>query len=79
MGNMYDVFQGRLRSIGDSQGHENTWTFKNTNGVLEEYMLKNIRDATMPKEAWDTITSIFSKKNDTILQFLENELLSLTQ
>jgi len=79
MGNIYDVVQARLGSIGDSQGRENTWTSKNTNEVREEYMLKNIWDATMPKEAWDTIASIFSKKNDIILQFLKNELLSLTQ
>jgi len=58
MGNMYDVVQARLGSIRDSQGRENTWTSRNTNGVLEEYMLKNIWDATMPKEAWDTIASI---------------------
>lgn len=61
MGNMYDVVQARLGSIGDSQGRENTWTSKNTNGVLEEYMLKNIWDATMPKKH-ETSLLVFSQR-----------------
>ncbi|KAL0461223.1 UNVERIFIED_CONTAM: hypothetical protein Slati_0009900 [Sesamum latifolium] len=32
-----------------------------------------------PKEAWDTFAKFFSKKNDTKLQFIESELLSVAQ
>ena len=31
------------------------------------------------KEAWDTFVMLFSKKNDTMLQLLENKLLSISQ
>ncbi|KAJ0094619.1 hypothetical protein Patl1_15059 [Pistacia atlantica] len=42
-------------------------------------MLEHIRDAKTPKEAWDTFVTLFSKKNDTRLQLLKNELLSMAQ
>ncbi|XP_071718487.1 uncharacterized protein [Rutidosis leptorrhynchoides] len=47
--------------------------------TVEEDVLEHIRDASTPKEAWDTFTKLFSKKNDTRLQFLESEMLSVTQ
>ena len=47
--------------------------------TIEEDMLEHIRDAKTPKEAWDTFTKLFSKRNDTRLQLLENELLSVAQ
>ncbi|KAM0971568.1 hypothetical protein ACFX2I_019359 [Malus domestica] len=47
--------------------------------TIEEEMLEHIQDAKMPKEAWDTFVTLFSKKNDTRLQLLENELLSMAQ
>ncbi|XP_071729425.1 uncharacterized protein [Rutidosis leptorrhynchoides] len=47
--------------------------------TVEEDVLEHIRDAATPKEAWDTFTKLFSKKNDNRLQFLESELLSVTQ
>ncbi|XP_050156247.1 uncharacterized protein LOC126630164 [Malus sylvestris] len=47
--------------------------------TIEEEMLEHIRDAKTPKEAWDTFVTLFSKKNDTRLQLLENELLSMVQ
>ncbi|KAJ0098856.1 hypothetical protein Patl1_21563 [Pistacia atlantica] len=47
--------------------------------TIEEEMLEHIRDAKTPKEAWDTFVTLFSKKNDTRLQLLENELLSMKQ
>jgi hypothetical protein len=39
----------------------------------------NIRDVKTPKDVWDTFAKLFSKKNDTRLQLLESELLSITQ
>ena len=47
--------------------------------TIEEEMLEHIRDAKTPKEAWDTFAKLFSKKNDTKLQLLESELLSVAQ
>ncbi|KAM1808410.1 hypothetical protein ACFX11_031301 [Malus domestica] len=47
--------------------------------TIEEEMLEHIRDAKTPKEAWDTFVTLFSKRNDTKLQLLENELLSMVQ
>jgi hypothetical protein len=28
-------------------------------------VFEHIQDVSMPKEAWDTLSSLFSKKNDT--------------
>ena len=47
--------------------------------TIEEEMLEHIRDAKTPKKAWDIFVTLFSKKNDTRLQLLENELLSMAQ
>ncbi|KAM1283659.1 hypothetical protein FF1_026659 [Malus domestica] len=47
--------------------------------TIEDDMLEHIRKAKAPKEAWDTFATLFSKKNNTRLQLLENELLSVTQ
>ncbi|WRX17404.1 zinc finger protein [Theobroma cacao] len=47
--------------------------------TIEKDVLEHIRDAETPKEAWDTLVTLFSKKNDTRLQLLENELLSAMQ
>ncbi|KAE8679564.1 tir-nbs resistance protein [Hibiscus syriacus] len=42
-------------------------------------MLEHIRDAKTLKQAWDTFVTLFSKRNDTKLQLLENELLLMVQ
>ncbi|KAH0981813.1 hypothetical protein GBA52_008990 [Prunus armeniaca] len=42
-------------------------------------MLENKRKAKTPKEAWDLFATLFSRRNDTRLQFLENKLLSIAQ
>ncbi|KAG6517284.1 hypothetical protein ZIOFF_020669 [Zingiber officinale] len=47
--------------------------------TIKEEMLEHIRDAKTPKEVWDIFATLFSKKNDTRLQLLENELLSIAQ
>ncbi|KAK8367049.1 hypothetical protein V6Z12_A02G159300 [Gossypium hirsutum] len=47
--------------------------------TVEEEMLEHIRDADTPKQAWDMLEELFSQKNDTRLQLLENELLSMKQ
>ncbi|KAJ7956846.1 Retrovirus-related Pol polyprotein from transposon TNT 1-94 [Quillaja saponaria] len=39
--------------------------------TIDEEVLEHIRDAKTPKEAWDTLATLFSKKNDTRLQLLE--------
>ncbi|KAA0045163.1 UBN2_3 domain-containing protein [Cucumis melo var. makuwa] len=52
------------------------FTIKTT---IDKEMLEHISIMETPKKAWDTFASLFSKKNDARLQFLENELLSITQ
>ncbi|XP_048420036.1 uncharacterized protein LOC125468398 [Pyrus x bretschneideri] len=47
--------------------------------TVEDDMLEHIQKAKTPKEAWDTFATLFSKRNDTRLQLLENELLSVAQ
>ncbi|XP_024019013.1 uncharacterized protein LOC112090908 [Morus notabilis] len=47
--------------------------------TITEDVLEHIQDAKTPKEAWDTFAALVSKKNDTSLQLLENELLSVAQ
>ncbi|KAE8681718.1 hypothetical protein F3Y22_tig00111310pilonHSYRG00060 [Hibiscus syriacus] len=47
--------------------------------TIEEEILEHIRDAKTPKETWDTFVTLFSKRNDTKLKLLENELLSMAQ
>ncbi|KAF9679044.1 hypothetical protein SADUNF_Sadunf07G0099100 [Salix dunnii] len=49
------------------------------NTTIEEDVLEHIRDAKIPHEAWKTFADLFSKKNDTKLQLLESELLSIAQ
>ena len=46
---------------------------------IEEEMLERIRHVNTPKAAWDTFSTLFSKKNDVRLQLLENELMSMAQ
>ncbi|KAL0297354.1 UNVERIFIED_CONTAM: hypothetical protein Sradi_6787500 [Sesamum radiatum] len=47
--------------------------------TIEEDVLEHIRETNTPKEAWDTFAKLFSKKNDTKLQLIESELLSVAQ
>ena len=47
--------------------------------TVQKEVLEHIRDADTPKKAWDTLATLFSKTNDARLQFLENELTSITQ
>nr|KAJ0225563.1 hypothetical protein LSAT_V11C100028700 [Lactuca sativa] len=47
--------------------------------TVEEEMLEHIRDAATPKEAWETLITLFSKMSDTKLQMLENDLMSMSQ
>ncbi|KAL0372065.1 UNVERIFIED_CONTAM: hypothetical protein Scaly_0888100 [Sesamum calycinum] len=47
--------------------------------TIEEDVLEHIHETNTPKEAWDTFAKLFSKKNDTKLQLIESELLSVAQ
>ncbi|XP_077246140.1 uncharacterized protein LOC143886024 [Tasmannia lanceolata] len=46
---------------------------------IQKELIEHIRDAKTPKEAWEALSSLFSRANDARLQFLENEIGSLTQ
>ena len=71
----------------DSNGALRKWRIKAGKAMfalkttIGEEMLKqkHIWDDKTPKEAWDTFMILFSKKNDTRLQLLDNELLSISQ
>ncbi|XP_076921512.1 uncharacterized protein LOC143582943 [Bidens hawaiensis] len=39
--------------------------------TIEEELLEHIRDLQTPKQAWDALVALFSKKNDAKLQLLE--------
>ncbi|GAV83280.1 UBN2_3 domain-containing protein [Cephalotus follicularis] len=41
--------------------------------------IDHIRDVASPKEVWNTLERLFTKKNTARLQLLENELAGLTQ
>ncbi|XP_076944962.1 exocyst complex component EXO84A-like [Bidens hawaiensis] len=72
-----DVVEPRI----DTNGAIHKWRVKVGRAMyllkttIEENLLDHIRDQATPKQAWDTIASLFSKRNDTKLQLLENELL----
>ena len=67
----------------DAQGSLRKWKIKVGKAMfalkttVEEEMLEHIQKLETPKEAWDTLDTLFSRKNDTRLQLLENELLSV--
>lgn len=69
----------------DTNGAVHKWSVKTGKAMfiikttIEEDLLEHIRDFNTPKEAWDALQTLFSKKNDTRLQLLENELLSVSQ
>ncbi|KAI3816801.1 hypothetical protein L1987_16506 [Smallanthus sonchifolius] len=69
----------------DAQGALRKWKIKAGKAMfvlkttVEEEILEHIRDSSNPKEAWDVLAVLFSKKNDTKLQLLENELMSVDQ
>ncbi|XP_077252459.1 uncharacterized protein LOC143891833 [Tasmannia lanceolata] len=46
---------------------------------IQKELIEHIKDAKTPKEAWEALSSLFSQANDARLQFLENEMGSLTQ
>lgn len=43
---------------------------------MEDQILEHIKYYSTPKTTYDTFAALFLKKNDTVFQFLENELLS---
>ncbi|KAJ4972418.1 hypothetical protein NE237_005517 [Protea cynaroides] len=52
---------------------------ENSEATTQKELLDYIRDAKSPKEAWDAFATLFSKKNTTRLQMLENEIGSINQ
>lgn len=56
-----------LNAVGDTKSKEKK--------TLVEY----IRDIATPKIAWDTLATLFSKKNDACLYLLESEFMTISQ
>ncbi|GMI99344.1 hypothetical protein HRI_003603700 [Hibiscus trionum] len=46
--------------------------------ISKEY-IDHVRDLKSPKQVWETLQQLFTKKNTARLQFLENELALVTQ
>ncbi|KAK8579228.1 hypothetical protein V6N12_069557 [Hibiscus sabdariffa] len=46
---------------------------------ISNEFIDHVRDVNSPKQLWETLEGLFSKKNTAHLQFLENDLASLTQ
>ncbi|XP_076907755.1 uncharacterized protein LOC143564329 [Bidens hawaiensis] len=69
----------------DTNGAVHKWNVKAGRAMyilkttVEEEMLEYFQETESPKVAWDTLVNLFSKKNDTRLQLLESELMSLSQ
>ncbi|GJX59599.1 PLAC8 family protein [Tanacetum coccineum] len=85
---LWEVVNGnevRQPEAEDANGVLRKWRIKAGKAMfalkttVEDDVLEHIRDAATPKVAWDTFTELFSKKNDTKLQLLESELLSVAQ
>ena len=84
---LWDVVSGNevTQPEEDTSGTLRKWKIKAGKAMfalkttVEDDMLEHIRKAKTPKEAWDTFATLFSKRNDTRLQLLENELLSVAQ
>ena len=82
---LWEVVDGSeaTQPVVNENGNLRKWKIKTGKFALkttiEEEILEHIRDAETPKAAWDTLATLFSKKNDSRLQLLENELLSSSQ
>ncbi|XP_076888305.1 uncharacterized protein LOC143538691 [Bidens hawaiensis] len=84
---LWEVVNGAETAVprNDLNGAVNKWRIKVGKAMfvlkttVEEEVLEQFREAVTPKEVWDILAKLFSKKNDAKLQLLENELLSITQ
>ena len=47
--------------------------------MVNKELIDHIRDLDTPKDVWETLEKLFSKKNVARLQLLENELASTVQ
>ena len=47
--------------------------------MVNKELINHIRDLDTPKDVWETLEKLFSKKNVARLQLLENELASTMQ
>ena len=79
------------KESGDSSGKKDgaealrKWRIKTGKAMfvlkttIEEDLLEHIRDAETPKEAWETLEKLFSKKNEARIQLLKKELSGISQ
>ena len=76
---MWEVVNGietKQPEAKDNNGILRKWKIKAGKAIfvlkttIEEDVLEHIRDASNLKEAWDILSALFSKENDTKLQLL---------
>ena len=76
-------FLRTLRKMLNQEGNGRSRVAKSSLSILRTSISKefinHIRDVNSPKEVWETLERLFSKKNTARLQLLENELAMLTQ
>lgn len=46
--------------------------------TVQKELLKHIQETDTPKSIWDTLTKNFTKTNSVRLQFLKNEVATVT-
>ena len=82
---LWEVVAGNETAPPESAEALRKWKMKVEKAIfvlrttVEKELLEYVREATTPKEVWDTLAALFSKTNDARLQFLENELATTTQ
>ncbi|KAK1413456.1 hypothetical protein QVD17_35229 [Tagetes erecta] len=71
--------------INDINGSQGKWQIKAGKAMfvlkttIDRDLIDHIQDVEYPKQAWETIETLFSKKNDARLQMLEAELMKTSQ
>ncbi|VFR03232.1 unnamed protein product [Cuscuta campestris] len=84
---LWEIVNGNevVQPIEDANGSLRKWKIKAGKALfalkttVEEEILEHIRDAGTPNEAWVSLARLFSKNNNSKLQLLESELLSVSQ
>ncbi|KAJ1380743.1 gag-polypeptide of LTR copia-type [Sesbania bispinosa] len=82
---LWGVVGGAETIASTDEREKNKWEIKARKAMyvfsitVEDEFLQRIKDLKTPKEAWDTLATLFARKSDAKFQLLENELMSVQQ
>jgi len=82
---LWDIVGGDEKTVPIDPKEKNKWEIKAGKAMyvlsvtVEDEFLHRIKDCKTPIDAWDILRTLFTKKNETKLQQLENELMSIKQ